>query len=324
MFTSLGKIFPRGKSIIILSLLFFLVIPIFASSYILHVLIMIFIFAYLGGTWNILGGYAGQFSFGHAALCGIGAYTSTILFVNWGISPWIGLAAGCFLGLLFGLFTGLITFHYKLKGVYFTFTTLAFAELLKLIFLNWDFVGGAVGVLIPLTGNSVRQFQFTSKVPYYYISFFMVIVIVWLTSKLEKSKLGDFFMAIREDEDAAESLGVDTVRFKLIAICITSSLAPAIGTFYAQYLTYVQPDFIIGVDISIQSVITVIIGGMGTIWGPFLGAIILGPTSEITRIFFQKYASLHLVIYGVILVVVIMFLPHGVLGGLRKIRGRWR
>lgn len=311
------------KSIIGLFILCFLVLPIFASSYILHVMIMIFIFAYLGGTWNILGGFAGQFSFGHAALCGIGAYTSTVLFVKWGLSPWIGLATGCFLGMLFGLFTGLIAFHYKLKGVYFTFATLAFAELLKLIFLNWDFVGGAVGILIPLTGNSVRQFQFTSKVPYYYISFLMVMGIIWLTSKFEKSKLGDFFKAIREDEDAAESLGIDTVRYKMIAICITSFLAPAAGTFYAQYLTYIQPDFIIGVDISIQSVITVIIGGIGTIWGPLLGAVILGPTSEITRIFFQKYASLHLVIYGIILVVVIIYLPHGMLGGLRKLRGRW-
>jgi branched-chain amino acid transport system permease protein len=285
-------------------------------------MIIIFFFAYLGGTWNILGGYAGQYSFGHAALCGIGAYASSVLFVKWGVSPWIGMGVGCLIGMFFGLGTGLITFHYQLKGIYFSFATLAFAELLKLILLNWEFFGGAVGLLIPLKGDSLIEFQFTSKIPYYYISLCMMLGIIWLTSKIEKSKLGDYLKAIREDEDAAESVGVDTVRFKLIAICITSFLAPIGGTFYAQYLTYIQPDFILGVSISIQTVITVIIGGVGTMWGPLLGALILGPTSEITRIFFHRFASLHLVVYGVILVVVIMFLPNGIIGALKKIQRR--
>jgi branched-chain amino acid transport system permease protein len=298
-----------------------LILPLFADPYVLHVMIIIFFFAYLGSTWNILGGYAGQFSFGHAALVGIGAYTSSILFVKLNISPWLGLLAGCFVGMIFGFFTGLITFHYKLKGIYFSFATLAFAELLKLIFLNWDFVGGAVGILIPLQGNSISQFQFLSKVPYYYISMFMAFGIIFLTWKLEKSKLGDFFKAVREDEDTAESLGVDKVKYKLIAICIASALAPAAGSFYAQYLTYIQPNFILGVEISIQTVITVIIGGIGTVWGPILGAFILGPASEITRIFLQKLSSLHLVIYGIILVVSIMYFPSGVIGGLRKLLG---
>ena len=216
-------------------------------SYFVHVLIMILFYGFLGTSWNILGGYAGQFSFGHAAFFGIGAYTSTLIFVNWGISPWIGMVFGGLLGMLLGLLIGSLCFHYGLKGPYFALATLAFAELLRLISLNLDLTGKAMGILIPLKGNAPLSFQHESKIFYYFVILLTFIGVLWVARWIDREKFGDYFAVIWEDEDSAEAIGVNTFAYKLLGILISGFLTALGGTFYAQYFLYIDPEVTFGI-----------------------------------------------------------------------------
>lgn len=299
----------------------FLLVPLFVSTTILHLMIIVFFYAYLGQAWNVVGGYAGQFSFGHAAFFGIGAYSSTLLYVNLGISPWIGMWLGGVAGLIFGLFCGFLSFRYMLKGPFFALVMLAFAEMLRLIADNWDGVGAAIGILIPPQGNSLVDFQFLSKTPYYYIMLVMMIASIAVGWLLHHSRLGYYLQAIREDEDAAEALGVNLFRYKMAAMGISAFMTALGGTFYAQYLLYIDPEITFGVSISIEILLRPIVGGAGTIFGPLLGSFILTPLSEISKMLFRGYTGVHLVFYGLILVLVIIFLPRGMAG---LIEDLWR
>lgn len=292
-------------------LLFF---PMFSTSTNLHLMIIVFFYAYLGQAWNLVGGYAGQFSFGHAAFFGIGAYTSTLLYVHLGLSPWIGMWLGGMAGLIFGMFCGFLSFRYNLQGPYFALVMLAFAEMLRLIADNWDAVGAAIGILIPPKGNSFPDFQFVSKVPYFYIMLALMVISILVAWLLHHSKLGFYLQAIREDEDAAEALGVNIFRYKMIAMGISAFMTSIGGSFYAQYLLYIDPEITFGVSISIEILLRPIVGGAGTIFGPILGSFILTPLSEISKLLFRGFTGVHLVFYGMILVVVIIFLPRGLTG----------
>ena len=259
-----------------------------------------------------MGGYAGQFSFGHAAFFGIGAYTSTLIFVNWGISPWIGMVFGGLLGMLLGLLIGSLCFHYGLKGPYFALATLAFAELLRLISLNLDLTGKAMGILIPLKGNAPLSFQHESKIFYYFVILLMFIGVLWVARWIDRGRIGDYFAAIREDEDSAEAIGVNTFAYKLLGILISGFLTALGGTFYAQYFLYIDPEVTFGIGTSIEIFLRPIVGGMGTVYGPIIGALVLGPLGEVTRGILGGYHGVHLMIYGAILVGVIVFLPKGI------------
>ncbi len=294
-----------------------LVTPLVFSEYIVHVLILALFYGFLGTAWNILGGYAGQMSFGHAAFFGLGAYTSTLLFVNAGVSPWVGMVVGGFVGMVAGVGMGWLTFRYRLRGIYFSMATLAFSELIRLVALNWDQVGGAVGILIPLGAPSVGAFQFGSKLPFYYTVLGLLLLGLLVTYRLQRSVLGDYLIAVREDEDAAEAVGINAQRAKLFATALSTFLTALGGTFYAQYLLYVQPDFIFGVGMSIEIVLGPIIGGMGTLLGPLLGALMVGPMGEVVRSYFQAYNSLYMVFYGTILIVIILYSPAGLVGWAR-------
>lgn len=308
---------------VIAGILFILaVIAPFLDDYFLHILIMMFLYAYLGTSWNILGGYTGQFSFGHTAYFGIGAYVSTILLFQWEISPWIGMICGAFLGLMFGLFTGFLCFRYGLKGPYFALATLAFAEMLRIGALNLDITGKAMGLLIPLKGDSVWLFQFTSKLPYYYIILFMTTGIVVINYIISRAKLGECFEAIREDPDSAMALGIDPFKFKMIAMGFSSFFTTMGGTFYAQYMFYLDPDICFGIHNSVEIFLRPILGGLGTVLGPTLGAFLLAPISEITRNLLGGYSGLYLMIYGILFIVVIIFFPQGIVGLLRSIKKR--
>lgn len=291
-----------------------LAVPLFASSTILHLLIIVFFYAFLGQAWNLLGGYAGQFSFGHAAFFGIGAYTSTLLYVHLGLSPWVGMLLGGLAGSVFGAFCGFLSFRYGLKGPFFALVMLAFAEMLRLFAENWDAVGAAIGILIPAKGDTLLDFQFISKIPYYYIMLCMMLFSIGVGWMLHHSKLGYYLQAIREDEDAAEALGVDIFRYKMVAMGISSFMTAMGGTFYAQYLLYIDPEITFGVGISIEILLRPIVGGAGTIFGPLLGSLALTPLSEFSKILFRGYAGVDLILYGAILVVVIIFLPEGIAG----------
>lgn len=297
--------------------LFFLILPRFIGGYFLHLVTMIFFFTFLGTAWNILGGYAGQFSFGHAAFFGIGAFTSTILQIHYGVNPWIGMFLGGTMGLLLGLFVGSLSFRYGLRGPYFALAMLAVAEMLRLLAVQWMAVKYPLGITIPLKGNSLLAFQFTTKVPYYYIAFAMMGLALYLTHSIEKRRLGSYFKAIRENEAAADALGVNVFRYKLIAMAISAFLTAAGGTYYAQYYLMIEEESAFGAGVSIEVLLGPIIGGAGTVFGPFVGAAILEILSEGTRNLLKGYSGVHLMVYGAILIGVIIFLPKGILGGLQ-------
>ena len=302
-----------------------LALPFLAGPTLLHLCIIVFFYAFLGQAWNILGGYAGQFSFGHAAFFGLGAYTSTLLNLHLGLTPWLGMLAAAGVGGAFGLFSGLLSFRYGLRGPYFALVMLAFAEMLRILAENWSAVGGSVGILIPLRGNAPLQFQFASKVPFYYIVLAMLLGATALTYGIQHSRLGYYFQAIRENEEAAEALGVDSFRCKMIAMAISAALTAMGGTFYAQYLLYIDPEITLGTTISVEILLRPIIGGAGTVLGPLLGSLVLTPFSEISKTLFRGYIGVHLMFFGALLIAVIMFLPQGIMGlvaaGWRRVTG---
>jgi len=297
-------------------------LPPFLPKYFLEILISVLFWAYLGAAWNILGGYAGQFSFGHAAFFGIGAYTSTLLLLKAGVSPWLGMVAGAALAALFGLGVGFLSFRYGLRGPYFSLVTLAFAEMLRVVAVNWKAVGSSLGLVIPNKGSAPGMFLFADKLPYYYVILAMTVAALWLTRGIARSRLGYALLAVRENEDAAEAAGLDTLSVKLTAMGISSALAAFGGTFYAQYFAYIDPTITFGVSVSIEGLLRAIVGGAGTVWGPLLGSFVLTPVSELTRAALRGRAGADVMLYGLVLILVISFLPQGLMDLLVRVRRR--
>jgi branched-chain amino acid transport system permease protein len=298
--------------------------PPLVSPYVLHILVLVLFFAFLGVAWNLLGGYAGQFSFGHAAFFGIGAYTSTLLLVRFGLSPWLGFLAGGALAAVFGCFAGYLAFRYGLRGPYFALVTLAFAEMLRLVALNWTVVGGPMGILIPLprAGDALWRLQFPDKLPYYYLMLALLGLALWLNRTIEHARLGHVLAAIRENEDAAEASGVDTLAAKLWAMAFSAFLTALGGTFYAQYFSFIDPTLAFGPAVSVEILLRPIVGGPGTLIGPVLGSLVLTPLSELTRRLIRGRPGLDVMVYGAVLVAVVTFLPGGLVGAWRRVRRR--
>ena len=288
------------------------------SEYLIGTLILIYFFAFVGQGWNVLGGYAGQFSFGHALFFGIGAYTSSLAFIKWGVSPWLGMWLGAAVAVAVSVVTGHLSFRYGLRGAYFALVMLAFAEIFRVAATNWEWVGASFGLLVPLRGNAPMLFQFADKRWFYYVILAMLLMVTAGVARLQRSRLGYEMVAVRENEAAAAALGIDAYRVKLIAMALSAGITALGGTFYAQYFSYVDPTIGFGSANSIEILLRPIIGGAGTIWGPLLGSVVLGVLGEITRGFVKAYAGLHLVLYGVILMVAVVFLPHGVMGLWRR------
>ncbi len=311
---SLNKNAPSPKIYVPLVIVIFLAtVPFITSnSYIIHLLVMALFYAVLSEAWNILGGFAGQFSLGHAAFFGIGAYTSTLLFIWWKMSPWLGMFVGGGFAVLSGTMIGFLCF--RLRGPFFSLVTIAFAEVLRLLFLNWaSLTGGAVGLLVPLTGDSLVNLQFLSRIPYYYIVLFIMLTLIYVTHRIRNSKIGLYFIAIREDEDAAQSVGISIIRYKLIALAISVFFTAIAGTFYAQYILFLHPDSAMSLNFSVEIALPAIIGGMGSIAGPIVGSFILTPVSEFTRaILGGGYAGVYLIIHGSILILTILLVPSGI------------
>jgi branched-chain amino acid transport system permease protein len=289
-----------------------LALPYWVSSVWQNLLITTFYYAYLAQAWNILGGYAGQLSLGHAAFFSIGAYTSAVLAIHWGISPWLGMFAGAVLAMLLSLGIGYLGFRFGLRGFYFVLLTVASAEICRLVALHLPILGGYTGLFINFTPNPL-QFQFRGKIPYYFVSLGFLAsasLVVWL---IQRSKLGVYLLAIRDDEDASEALGVDTFRYKMVAYAISAGLTAFGGTFYAYYQFYLQPNTVLTMNHSVDIMIRAIVGGTGTILGPILGSFLLELLGEFSRTFFAgSVTGLNVVMYGVLLIVVVLFLPRGV------------
>jgi len=303
---------------IALALALLVAVPPLLPKYALEVLISILFFGYLGASWNILGGYGGQFSFGHAAFFGIGAYTSTLLFLQLGVTPWLGMVAGGALAASFGLFAGYLSFRYGLRGPYFSLVTLAFAEMLRVVAVNWKAMGSSLGLVVPNRGSAPLQFLFAEKLPYYYVILAMVLGALLICRAIERSRMGYALAAIRENEDAAEASGVNALATKLSAMAVSSFLTALGGTFYAQYFAYIDPSLTFGPAISIGGLLPAIVGGAGTVAGPLLGSFVLTPISEITRAMLRGRAGADIMLYGLILILVISFLPNGLMGWLRR------
>src|SRR5262245_40425909 len=230
-----------GRSLGGIALVLLLVVPPLLPKYFLEVLISVLFWAYLGSAWNLLGGYGGQFSFGHAAFFGIGAYTSTLLLLHAGLTPWLGMLAGGVLAALYGLVVGFLSFRYGLRGPYFSLVTLAFAEMLRVVAVNWKAVGSLLGLGIPSRGSVPGMFLFASKLGYYYVMLAMTLAALGITWGIARSRLGYALVAVRENEDAAEAAGLDTLGVKLSGMIVSSFLTALGGTFYAQYVAYIGP-----------------------------------------------------------------------------------
>ncbi len=296
-----------------------LVLPLFLDKYTLGILIMVFFYAYLGQSWNILTGYTGHISLGHALYVGVGAYTSTYLAQRYGISPWIGMWLGAVLAAIVGLMIGYLGFRFGLKGVYFVILTIAFAEITRLIISHIEPLGGFSGIFLDFNPG-FWNFQFRGNVPYYYISLGFMCFAAVVVRVLEVSRLGRFMVAIREDEEAAQALGVNSFRCSMIAIVLSAFMTALAGTFYANYIFYLHPNQIMGMGLSIELILRPIVGGMGTVLGPILGSFILTPLSEIARAYFSKggLEGLHLILYGILAILVVLFMRRGVFHYLRR------
>lgn len=267
----------------------------------------------MGAAWNVLGGYCGQVSFGHAAYFGAGAYTAALLGMKLGVNAWVAFAAAGVAGGLVGLLTGYLSFRYGLRGSYFALVTLAFAEVLRILAGAVDWSGGGVGLYLPLRVGAANL-QFASKAGYYYVALGLgagAILVGWL---IQRSRLGAWLVAIRENEDAARALGVHTFACKLQAITISAALTGLGGAFYADYYLYIDPGIAFGPGVSVEILLAPIIGGLGTVWGPFVGALALQGAGELGRRLLGDAPGLSLVFYGVLLVVMVKFRPDGLIG----------
>ena len=293
------------------------------NGYVIHVVILVLLFAAMAQAWNIVGGLANQISLGHAAFFGIGAYTSTILLVRFGLSPWLGLCAGMVLSALAGALLSLPTM--RLRGHYFALATLAFGEVMRAIANSWSsLTGGSVGLSVPYVEPSFRLMQFKSSTPYYYIMLGALIVTTLVFILVSRSKLGYRLRSVKANPDAAEVIGINTTNVKITAAVISAALMGACGTLYAQFNFFFDPDTAFSLaGISIRVALICIIGGIGTAMGPIIGALFIIPMEEIfNELFTGKAAGLSQLGYGLILIVIILVEPHGIAALMGRIKKR--
>ena len=296
----------------------FLIFPLVVHShYYQHLVIIIFMWVVIGSSWNLLAGYTGQVSFGHAIFFGVGAYTAGIFASKLGISAWWGMAFGGIFSMLVGLFVGWVCF--RLRGPYVALATLAGGEIIRLIATNWEsLTDGMVGILI------IQSFK--SKLSYYYIGLALALACIYTIRIIMKSKWGYYFVSIREDEDAAASLGINTTLYKNVSLLVSSFFTGMAGAFYMNYMAFIDPEVVFSLHyISIMAILVGIVGGVATIWGPAVGAFVMVGLQETFRSSFfglaPKWISqAHALVFGLLVIFVIMFLANGIVGDWPKIK----
>ena len=284
------------------------------SSFAIDIFIRVLLFSFIGVAWNLMGGYAKQLSLGHAAYFGLGAYTSTILQIDFGISPWIGMVAGGVVAMLASLPIGALCF--RLRGPYFTIATIATAQVLMLIFLKFrDLAWGAEGTTIPNLGNAPLMMQFDAKAAYYYIALGLLTLGLVITYRIERSWMGYYLVAIGEDEDAAEAVGVNAPRIKRNIYLLSAFLTALAGTFYTQYIYFIDPNTAFSFNVSVEAALVSIVGGIGTLWGPVIGTVLLEATSALLQSWLgSSLGGVQLTVYSLILMAVILWRPTGLIG----------
>lgn len=294
-----------------------------------NVLILIFVYAALAQAWNIVGGLAGQVSFGHAVFFAVGAYTSAALLVKQGLSPWVGAPIGAVLAAVVALVIGYPVF--RLGGHYFAIATIAIGEITQTLLINADALGGASGLTLPLVRGAKGQpvdswyyLQFNeNRLPYYYIALVLLALVTGAVIALDRTKPGYYLRAIKNDQEAARSLGIHVTRYKLVAFTISAAFSALAGSFYAQYLLYIDPESTAALSLSILIALVAILGGAGSVWGPAAGAFLLIPLSEFTRSRLGGGGrAVDLVIYGALIVLISMFQPAGLAGIVARLRRR--
>ncbi|MBW0004231.1 MAG: branched-chain amino acid ABC transporter permease [Hyphomicrobiales bacterium] len=291
--------------------------------YLQNIIVLTLMYAALSQSWNILGGYCGQISLGHAIYFGIGAYVSTLLFVHAGLTPWLGMLIGGVFAALVALALGYPFF--RLRGHYFTIATIVVAETGLLLMLNWDFAGGAQGIQIPYGPDSWAHLQFArDKLPYVYFALGFALLTWLVTFLIEDSRWGYWWRAVKDNAEAAESLGVVVFRSKMAAAALSAFFTAIGGSFYAAFVSYIDPDSVMGFQLSLLIALPAVLGGIGTLWGPALGALVLIPLTELTRSYFGGSGNgLDLIIYGVLIMVIALARPEGLtslFGRTRKAR----
>lgn len=309
-------IFNKQERIVLfISMLFFILFPLFIKNiFAIHLLITVLLYATMGLSWNILGS-AGVVSLGHTFFFGIGAYVSSCLLIFFGINPWIGMVIAALVNLIVGVAIGNLFF--KLAGHYFAIATIALAEIGRTIVINWPVVGGAIGLFLPLEEkNSLRNYQFvSSKIPYYFIILLFFCICFLLSNYIFKTKFGYYLKAIKASPEAARSLGIDIKQCKIIAIAISAVFMSIMGTFMAQYVLYLSPETFFVFNISLYSLLVAVVGGLGTTWGPVIGAFMLVLISETFRVYIGGTGqALDLIVYGIIIMLIAVFQPTGIMG----------
>ncbi|QCB52067.1 branched-chain amino acid ABC transporter permease [Rhodococcus sp. PAMC28707] len=290
------------------------------------------IFALMAVAWNIMSGFGGMFSFGHAAFFGIGAYTGAYLLVDYGISPWISMAVAAVISASVGTLLAYLCLRYRLAGSYFALATFAFAQMFLLLVQNLEVFHKTEGFNVPLLPrDSWWMLQFEKGSPnYIWIPLVILALAVLGTIFYVRSRAGQFVQAVRDDETAAASLGIDTMKYRLIAVASSCALIAVAGVYYTQYYFFVGPEQAFGSAVSVEAIVPAVIGGIGTIWGPVLGAAVIGPLSEIINEllrnppgflgFLDGAIGLDVAVYSVILILIVIFLPKGIFGTIRE---RW-
>ncbi len=315
-------------AICLVIIVLFAIAPIFVKSpYYLGILILTALYAFVGLAWNIAGGFAGQLLLGHVTFFGLGAYTTILLLEKFGVSPWIGLPLSAIPPVLLGLLFSFLTLRYGLKLDYFALLTLAVMVVMSIIFSQLPFAGGAQGIWVSFRGESFAKMIFAEKTPYLYIALLLLLIGVFINYRIYRSRMGKYFMAIRDDEVAASTLGVNIAYYKTLAVVLTAALEGVAGGFHVIYTTLVEPPLVFDLALNVELITAPLIGGLGTILGPVIGSLLNKPLVEILRGSLAGVrAGSTLIIYGVFLIGFILFLPQGITGVIykyyRKIRIR--
>ncbi|WP_420042425.1 branched-chain amino acid ABC transporter permease [Bordetella genomosp. 9] len=301
---------------VVLAILFALVPFFVTDQFTIQVLLLVLLFGALGAAWNLVGGFLGRISFGHGVFVGVGAYTTILLLQHLELTPLVGIPAGALVSAVLAWIVGGPTL--RLSGHYFAMATIALLQIGLLLMVNWDWAGGAVGIEAPI-GDSALMLLFRTKVPYYWIAVGLALVTFLATYFLVHSRTGFYWRAINGDEAAARSLGVPADRYKMLAFVLSAAITGAWGGFFAMYVGFIDPESMFSLTLSVQVVLVAILGGVGTLVGPWIGAAVLLPLSEGTRVLWGSSGmGLDLLVFGLAILLVTMFLP----GGLITLRGR--
>ncbi|WP_366922227.1 branched-chain amino acid ABC transporter permease [Metallumcola ferriviriculae] len=309
----------KGMLVAFIMAVLLLLLPLaMKNKFYLHVMILVFFYAAASGAWNIIGGYGGQLSLGHAAFYGLGAYTSTLLYLHFSLTPWLGMLAAGLLSVIVAIAISYPCF--RLRGPFFALATLAFAEVMRLVSIFWrDLTAGSVGLLIPFKPG-LANLIFRGKEPYYYMALVLMLIVLTISLWIENSKFGYYLEALKEDEDAAEALGVRTTRYKLLAASLSAFLTALCGVFMAQYILFIEPEGVFNMNLSVQLALIPVVGGIGSAWGPIIGSFLLTPLNEFLRSWLGgDYNGLNFVLYGLILITVVTLMPDGIYTSVKKL-----